>query len=259
MQAQSIFPARRTRFILLASLFYIGFGIAAILWRLIAGASSPLAFNPHRSHFAAEATLLSAALVLNILFDLYAHRLFPSARALFRSLGSAVGRIGVADAALLAAASALGEELLFRGAVQPSLGLPAATLLFALSHFPLRRELILWPIYALAIGLVLGYLRILGGDIWSAVLLHFSVNFFGLLHLSRLFGSPRLSGKERYGSPDKEDGNGAADRELDYGGGHSPGKDTEGRRERTGALTEGQELPGESADKSADKGSEGRK
>lgn len=200
MQAQSGGPAgRRSRFILLASLFYLGFGIVAILWRLIAGASSPLTFNPHRPHLAAEAGIFTAALALNILFDLYAHRLFPSARALFRSLGSAVGRIDVRDAVLLAGASALGEELLFRGTVQPSLGLPAAAILFALSHFPVRRELILWPFYALAIGLVLGYLRILGGDIWSAVLLHFSVNFFGLLHLSRLYGSPEESGPQESG------------------------------------------------------------
>ncbi|MFO7849517.1 MAG: CPBP family intramembrane glutamic endopeptidase, partial [Spirochaetia bacterium] len=126
-----------------------------------------------------------AALIANILFDIYAPRILPSARRMFRAMEDALGGIGYCGAAILAASSALGEEMFFRGAVQPSLGILAASLLFALSHFPIRKELLLWPFYALIMGLILGTLRNLGGDIWSAVLLHFLVNFFGLVFIGK--------------------------------------------------------------------------
>ena len=158
----------------------------------MAGLPSPLSFNLARTagETGIEIAIFLAALLLCILFDLYAGRLLPSARRLYRSLAAAIGILRFREAFLLAAASALGEEFLFRGVLQAILGLPAATLLFALSHFPLRRELLLWPFYALFVGLFLAALRVVGGDLWSAVLLHFSVNLFGLLYLGRRYGDP---------------------------------------------------------------------
>ncbi|MFO7849555.1 MAG: CPBP family intramembrane glutamic endopeptidase [Spirochaetia bacterium] len=177
---------RARHFLLFAVLFYLLFAAAALLWAGIADSVHVLTFNADRPRPAGEVLILSAALFANILFDLYAPRILPSARRMFHAMGEALGEIGYPQAAVLAAASALGEEMLFRGAVQPTFGLPLASLLFALSHFPISRELLLWPIYALLMGLVLGTLRILGGDIWSAVLLHFLVNFFGLIRIGKI-------------------------------------------------------------------------
>ncbi|MFP4180097.1 MAG: CPBP family intramembrane glutamic endopeptidase [Spirochaetaceae bacterium] len=174
-----------THFMLFAVLFYLLFGGAALLWGNIADSLNVLYFNADRPNLAAELLILTAALFGNILFDLYAPRILPSARRMFRAMGEALGEIGYCRAAVLAASSALGEEMFFRGAVQPSLGLVAASILFALSHFPIRKELLLWPFYALLMGVVLGTLRNLGGDIWSAVLLHFLVNFFGLVYIGK--------------------------------------------------------------------------
>lgn len=190
MQAAStrnIALRKRRQFLLFAVLFYLLFALVALGWSRIRGPGEILSFNSQRPYPLLETGIIAAAFLLNLFFDLFAHRLLPSARSLFESLGEALGKIGVAEAALLAASSAAGEELLFRGVIQPKLGLIAASLLFALSHFPVRKELILWPFYALTMGLVLGALRQLGGDIWSAVLLHFLVNFFGLLYISRRF------------------------------------------------------------------------
>lgn len=84
----------------------------------------------------------------------------------------------------LAAASALGEELLFRGALQPSLGLVATSLLFAAVHVPLERDLALWPTFALGAGLLLGGMAEATGALLAPVVCHFSINLWNLRHLS---------------------------------------------------------------------------
>jgi hypothetical protein len=86
---------------------------------------------------------------------------------------------------LLALLSAAGEEVIFRGVLQPRLGLWVATLLFGLLHVPVRRSLVPWTLFALAIGLVLGLLTEWSGSLWPAILLHFLVNYFNLHDLAR--------------------------------------------------------------------------
>ena len=52
-----------------------------------------------------------------------------------RALAEAIGPLRPGQAWVLALASGIGEEALFRGALQPVVGLWLATLLFALAHF----------------------------------------------------------------------------------------------------------------------------
>ncbi len=163
--------------------FYAVFFGAALLWARIAGLGPIWALRETGIRGGGELLLLLSVFLLNIIFDLYGPRLIPATRPFFRTVGEIFRGIGPQEAFVLAAASALGEEFLFRGAAQASFGLLPASILFALSHFPVRRELLLWPFYAFLMGLALGALKILGGDIWSAVLLHFLVNFFALTYI----------------------------------------------------------------------------
>ncbi len=185
---------RQRKLIFTAFPFYAAFFGAALLWARIAGLEPLWALRKGgiRGGPAArigiggwELFILLFVLLLNIIFDLYGPRLIPSTRPFFRTLGEIFQGIGLPEAFVLAAVSAIGEEFLFRGAVQAGFGLIPASILFALSHFPVRRELLLWPFYAFLMGLALGALKILGGDIWSAVLLHFLVNFFALSCIGR--------------------------------------------------------------------------
>lgn len=93
---------------------------------------------------------------------------------------------GLESPAILALAllSAFGEEVLFRGVLQPRLGLWVATVLFALLHFPMRRSLLPWTVFAFAIGLVLGLLTEWAGSLWPAIVLHFLINYFNLHDLA---------------------------------------------------------------------------
>ena len=56
----------------------------------------------------------------------------------------------------------VGEELLFRGALWPHLGLPGTTFLFGLVHIIPRKQLWGYPLFALGAGLLLGLLLAVG-------------------------------------------------------------------------------------------------
>lgn len=180
-----------------AAVFYGALMVAAILWRFLAGRAGPFTVHPLRQHFPLELAIVAGTVVLHILLDLYGPRISRTFARLFERLQSLLGNISPAEAVALAALSAFGEEAFFRGTLQPALGFWPAALLFALSHFPAGRDLVLWPVYAFAMGLILGYLVILAGDIWSAVALHFFVNLFSLLYMSRSDGKSRSVEKNR--------------------------------------------------------------
>jgi len=174
------------RFVRLALVFYSLMALIGIgLYRLAAG-GWVLHWTPinQRPQPWLEIGLLAGAFLFNLLFDIAGPRHSKKLACFHRTLADVLGSLGGWEIILLALLSGLGEEILFRGAVQPLLGFVPATVLFALSHFPVKRDMWIWPIYALGMGVVLGLLRSIGGDIWSAVLLHSSVNAVSLSLIS---------------------------------------------------------------------------
>lgn len=110
--------------------------------------------------------------------------------ALSRELAQLLGPLSTRSCLLLAAASGFAEEALFRGALQPQLGLLGASLLFGLAHFVPRRELLPWTAFTLAAGFGLGALYEVTGNLVAPVVAHFGVNAVNLRLLSRRnFGS----------------------------------------------------------------------
>jgi len=88
---------------------------------------------------------------------------------------------------LLSVLAAVPEEMLFRGAVQTSLGLLAAALIFGALHAVTR----LYFVYATVAGLLLGLLYLLGGSLWLPIGAHFAVDtVMFLLMLQRQRRSP---------------------------------------------------------------------
>jgi len=109
-------------------------------------------------------------------------------RAMAAELASALGPVGLPNALLLALASGLAEEMFFRGALQPRVGLWAASGLFALLHFLPRRTLWPWTAFALLAGLVFGLLFQWTGNLIAPVVAHVLVNAVNLPFLERRFG-----------------------------------------------------------------------
>ena len=81
----------------------------------------------------------------------------------------------------------MAEEALFRGALQPQVGLLAASLLFGLAHFAPRRELLPWTVFSLAAGLLLGTLFEETGNLVAPVVAHAGINAVNLRWLSQRY------------------------------------------------------------------------
>lgn len=110
---------------------------------------------------------------------------------LHREFASIFGRPSNRELFLLAAASALGEEILFRGAMLDAWGLVASSVVFALLHIPPRRSLWPWTVSALLLGLGFGLMTMLTGNLGAAVAAHFVINLQNLTYITR--HRPRLA------------------------------------------------------------------
>jgi membrane protease YdiL (CAAX protease family) len=102
------------------------------------------------------------------------------------SLTTLIGPISTRDAILLALVSGFAEELLFRGALFPHLGLLGTTLLFGLVHVLPRRHLWVYPFFATLAGLLLGLLRDGTASLWPPIVAHVAVNAINLAWIGRM-------------------------------------------------------------------------
>ena len=85
------------------------------------------------------------------------------------------------DIFILAVTSSVAEEALFRGCLQPAIGIGWTSLIFAICHPPIQKKLIAWPLFAWLISYLLGNLYTYGGDALIApILCHFTINFCNL-------------------------------------------------------------------------------
>lgn len=112
-------------------------------------------------------------------------RLSARARELEEILGSLLSGISPGDAVVLALISGIGEELFFRGALQGSIGLLWATVLFALVHTGPGPAFRLWTLFAAVAGLVFGLLVEIRGTLLPAIAGHALVNGVNLWRLAR--------------------------------------------------------------------------
>jgi len=121
-------------------------------------------------------------------------RTMPSVERASGELAGLLGPLTTREALWLAVFSGVGEELLFRGALWPHLGLMGTTLLFGLVHVLPRRSLWWYPLFAAGAGLLLGILRDASGSVFPPMLAHITVNGLNLWwlarHHARLTGTP---------------------------------------------------------------------
>ena len=172
--------------------FYGVMAVVAVGWRLVVEGVMPWAEGPGEQ-VRPLPWRVGAGVAAGLLL-VWASREFTArsaaGQALARELSRLVGPLSAGRACLLAAASGLGEELLFRGALQPRVGWLAATLLFAAAHFVPTRELRSWAAFALVAGGLFGALFALGGDLLAPVIAHALVNGLNLYWLGAR--GPRL-------------------------------------------------------------------
>jgi hypothetical protein len=108
--------------------------------------------------------------------------------ALGRELAELLGKRSARECVILALASAVAEEVFFRGALQPALGWLLASLIFGLVHFAPKRDLLPWTGFALVAGLVLGALFESTGNLVAPIVAHVGINAVNLRRLVVRYG-----------------------------------------------------------------------
>jgi len=101
-------------------------------------------------------------------------------RALKGQLEGMLGPQSSAAIAVLAVTSAVGEELLFRGALHPLLGFWPTAILFGVLHGGHNPKLFAWAIFAILAGVLLGWLADATGSLLAPILAHLTVNYWNL-------------------------------------------------------------------------------
>ena len=131
--------------------------------------------------------ILGVAVGLVVVFAtrLSVHR-FDWARRLHRSFRGLLGDLLVRDVFILALASSIGEELFFRGALLPWLGLWPSTMIFALLHVGPGTRFLPWTASAFAVGLAFGFMFLQMGDLGGPIAAHFTINFLNLGYIQRV-------------------------------------------------------------------------
>jgi hypothetical protein len=178
-------PASRATLILglYAAISLLGILIAALRgdWEIyrLESVSTParLALSP----------LMGVAIGLAVVFctRLAVHR-FDWARHLHRDFRGLLGGLSSQDVLILAVASAVGEELFFRGALLPWIGLWPSTIVFGLLHIGPGARFVPWTVSALVMGLCFGVMFTHLGDLGGPIAAHFTINFMNLGYIVRV-------------------------------------------------------------------------
>jgi membrane protease YdiL (CAAX protease family) len=177
----------------------------ALYYLVLGGGGALLAYfalgvNPLHP-LAAEADLLrDVALGVGIgLVVVAASRLldrwFEWSRAMSRQFKEILGAIRPIDTAVIAIASSVGEELLFRGFLLPWLGLVASSVIFGVVHgfspgppahmLATLRKFMPLVIAATVMGFAFAWTVEYTGNLLAAIVAHFTINFLNLNEMYR--------------------------------------------------------------------------
>lgn len=159
----------------------------------------PLSYNVKTTFTIIVSTVVFLLLVQRLLEDIFA-----SYVTFKRRLAAMFGGLGWLGVLWLALISAVGEEILFRGAIQPFLGLWFTSLLFGLLHLDPEGGISAWTLWAVLAGVLLGAVVQVTGSLWPAIMIHFVVNFIGIRSLTRIVLKPVKA------SPDVSRGSGGS-------------------------------------------------
>jgi uncharacterized protein len=102
------------------------------------------------------------------------------ARELHGSFRDLLGPLTARETLILALASSIGEELLFRGALLPWVGVWIQAIVFALLHIGPGRRFLPWTASALVLGLAFGWLAQWTGNLGGPIAAHFTINYLNL-------------------------------------------------------------------------------
>jgi len=114
-----------------------------------------------------------------------ATRNFQWARDLHNSFHDLLGPLTGREILILALASSIGEEVLFRGALMPWMGVWLQGAVFALIHVAPGKRFRPWTISAFVLGVAFGWVAVWTGNLGGPIAAHFIINFLNLRYIVR--------------------------------------------------------------------------
>ena len=162
-----------SRFVTYAGLFYGFLIVVAALWNGLRGRGFQLLGDS--VPFGVALGLLVA--LGTVLLGLAVYRFVPLMREIADELAPRlVDGASTRDLMLVSVFSGVGEEALFRGAVQPEFGIVVASIVFGLVHFGPDRRYLVWTAWALLAGFLFGAMYIVTGGLLAPVISHVTHN-----------------------------------------------------------------------------------
>lgn len=104
---------------------------------------------------------------------------------LHRDFRDLLGPLQRREIAVFALSSGLAEELLFRGALVPTLGIVASSVIFGAVHIAPRAPRWVWPTWAAMMGLVFAALYLATGSLYGPIVAHVLINAVNLDYINR--------------------------------------------------------------------------
>ncbi len=165
---------------------YLGLAAAAVVWASVRGQTNiwragTLDEPPY--FWGGLSAGVALGLVIVFLSRLAVHR-FEWARALHREFRALLSPLTDVEIVVLALASSLGEEMFFRGALMPVVGIWISSAVFALLHIGPRLRYLPWTFGSFVAGVLFSQLFLWSGDLTGPVVAHFTVNFLNLRHVA---------------------------------------------------------------------------
>jgi len=166
---------------------FVGFEICWWYHQNVRALFGPIKYEP-RAIFG----IVIASIVFLHICQRVMEEYFASYKRFKLSLAAMFSGLNVLGAIWLALMSSFGEEILFRGAIQPFLGVWFTSVLFGLLHLDADGGICIWTFWAVLAGVLLGSVVNVTGSLWPAIVIHFCVNFIGIRGLSKIKLNPTL-------------------------------------------------------------------
>jgi membrane protease YdiL (CAAX protease family) len=167
-------------------LFYSALAVLSFGWAAWRGRPDVYHYaTDNHSHFVLS-PLVGVAFGLTMVFlsRLAVHSM-EWARVLHREFHAVVHELSAKEILLLAATSSIGEELFFRGALLPVVGVVPSSALFAAMHVRPHARFLPWTIMSFFLGIAMGWLYIKLGDLGAPIAAHFTINLLNLNYIAK--------------------------------------------------------------------------
>lgn len=181
--------------------FYGALTVAALLWAALRGHPNLLVYAGRPSHrlvhFVSSLAIGAALGLLIVLLTRVLQERYAWARVLHNEFRHLLGPLDSREILLLAAASAIGEEAFFRGALLSHLSSLApgaagdalavfgSVGLFAFLHIGPGARFLPWTLQSFAVGVLLGGVYVGAGDLLGPIAIHFTINLLNLQDIVR--------------------------------------------------------------------------